>query len=43
MQCPSQTGGMSDARSQMLDVLMVLLGTGLFALLLGYVTVCDRL
>jgi len=27
----------------MLDVLMVILGTALFALLLGYVTVCDRL
>jgi hypothetical protein len=30
-------------RSQMLDALMVILGTGAFALLLGYVAVCDRL
>jgi len=27
----------------MLDALMVIFGTGLFALLLGYVAVCDRL
>jgi hypothetical protein len=43
MQCPGRVGRYRDARSQMLDALMVILGTGLFALLLGYVAVCDRL
>jgi hypothetical protein len=32
-----------NTRSQMLDVLMLILGTGAFALLLGYVAVCGRL
>jgi hypothetical protein len=43
MQSPGRVGRYRDARSQMLDALMVILGTGLFALLLGYVAVCDRL
>jgi hypothetical protein len=29
--------------AQMLDVMMVILGIGAFALFLGYVAVCDRL
>jgi hypothetical protein len=29
--------------AQMLDTVMLVLGTGAFALFLGYVAVCDRL
>jgi hypothetical protein len=43
MQSPGRVCRYRDARSQMLDALMVILGTGFFALLLGYVAVCDRL
>ena len=40
---PAELADFRDVRLQMLDALMVILGTGAFALLLGYVAVCDRL